>query len=126
MYINTVGFYTGVLSVAGNPTPYAVTPHLRLPFTDSMNVLQRTYNAVLSYVIETLHYLTMKIFVEDVLRTYLAKDMPPVFELGKNVSFILHNGDVSVSYPRPYLPNVAEVACIHCKPSKALPQVSTI
>jgi len=27
MYINTMAFYTGSLSLAGNPVAYAVTPH---------------------------------------------------------------------------------------------------
>jgi hypothetical protein len=48
--------------------------------------------------------------------------MPHVFDMVKNVSFILQNGHVTVTYPRPYLPNVAEIACIHCKPAKPLPK----
>lgn len=50
--------------------------------------------------------------------------MPPISQLRKNVSFILQNGHATVTYSRPFLPNVAEIACIHCKPAKPLPKVS--
>lgn len=57
------------------------------------------------------------------LRQYFDDDIPYVYDLSRNVSFILQNGQATVSYPRPLLPNVAEIACIHCKPAKSLPQV---
>lgn len=56
---------------------------------------------------------------QGVLRKHFG-DIPAVHDIAKNVSFILQNGHASVSYPRPYLPNVAEIACIHCKPAEPL------
>jgi len=50
------------------------------------------------------------------------KGVPPLQQLAKNVSFILQNGHFSVSYPRAYMPNVAEVACIHCHEARPLPR----
>lgn len=44
MYINTVGFYTGSLSVAGNPGSYAITPNFYSRFTDSMSLYERAIN----------------------------------------------------------------------------------
>lgn len=62
--------------------------------------------------------------VQTVVRKHLGDEIPHVYELSKNVSFILQNSHFSVSYPRAFMPNVAEIACIHCKPAQPLPSVS--
>lgn len=61
--------------------------------------------------------------LQTVVRKHLGDEIPPVYDLSKNVSFILQNSHFSVSYPRAFMPNVAEIACIHCKPSQPLPNV---
>lgn len=61
--------------------------------------------------------------VQNIVREHFGRDVPSVYDLGRNVSFILQNGHATVTYPRPYLPNVAEIACIHCKRAKPLPEV---
>nr|CAH7722179.1 unnamed protein product [Callosobruchus chinensis] len=122
MYINTVGFYTGSLSNAGNPTPYSFIPFLSTDLTDSMSTLQRIRNTVWYLAAEALHSVTVRWFLQDVVRRHFGDDVPPVYDISKNVSFILQNGHATVTYPRPYLPNVAEIACIHCKKAKPLPE----
>lgn len=57
IYINTVGFYTFSLSLAGNPTPFSVTPFLSLSLTDNMNVFQRMRNTFWYLAGGTLHSL---------------------------------------------------------------------
>ena len=47
--------------------------------------------------------------LQGVLHKRLGDDIPHVYSLTKNVSFILQNGHATVTYPRPFLPNVAEV-----------------
>ena len=126
MYINTVGFYTGSLSLAGNPSPYSVTPFLARPFTDSMNLLQRTINTLWHMVANALHSFMVRTMIQTVVRKHFGPDVPLVYDISRNVSFILQNAHATVSYPRPYLPNVAEIACIHCKRAKALPDVSSV
>lgn len=123
MYMNTVGFYTGSLSLAGNPAPYSVTPFVATSFTDSMNLFQRTVNTLWFFGAYTIHRFLMTYLVQDVLTRHFGPDIPSTYDISKNVSFILQNGHHSVSYPRPYLPNVAEIACIHCKNAKPLPKV---
>lgn len=124
MYINTVAFYTGSLSLAGNPTPYSVTPFLALPYTDSMNLLQRTMNTLWHLAANTMHSFMTRGMIQKVVRKHFGADVPGIYEMSSNVSFILQNAHATVTYPRPYLPNVAEIACIHCKKAKALPAVS--
>lgn len=65
----------------------------------------------------------MATILQAKLRTHFDINIPHVYDLSKNVSFILQNGQTTVSYPRPFLPNVAEIACIHCKAAKPLPRV---
>jgi UDP:flavonoid glycosyltransferase YjiC (YdhE family) len=60
--------------------------------------------------------------VHNIVVKHLGDDIPNLYELSKNVSFILQNGHFSVSYPRAFMPNVAEIACIHCRPAQALPK----
>lgn len=55
MYINTVGFYTGSLSLAGNPAPYSITPVFFSSFTDDMNLYQRLLNTVYTMFAFTVH-----------------------------------------------------------------------
>lgn len=124
MYINTVGFYTGSLSLAGNPAPYSVTPFLARPFTDSMNLMQRSMNTLWNLAANSVHSLMVRMFLQSVVRKHFGQDTPLVYDLSKNVSFILQNAHATVTYPRAYLPNVAEIACIHCKRAKPLPDVS--
>ena len=64
--------------------------------------------------------------IQTVLRKQLGEDIPYVYDISKNVSFILQNGHVTVSYARPFMPNVAEIACIHCHPAKPLPKVNML
>lgn len=55
------------------------------------------------------------------LQAHLGHHVPHPYTLGRNVSFILQNGHASVTYPRPYYPHLAEIACIHCRPANTLP-----
>jgi len=123
MYINTVAFYMGSVSYGGSPVPFSVTPFFSRPFTDNMNFLSRVLNTVYLTAIELVRTVYMRWYLEDLMKSYFGPSMPHVFEMVKNVSFILQNGHVTVTYPRPYLPNVAEIACIHCKAPKSLSKV---
>ncbi|XP_002061112.3 2-hydroxyacylsphingosine 1-beta-galactosyltransferase [Drosophila willistoni] len=121
MYINTVGFYTGSLSVAGNPISYAITPNFYSRFTDNMSLYERAINTGMQIGQNILHSYVMR-RTYRIVRDHLGENIPHPYEMSRNVSFILQNGHAVVSYPRAFNPNVAEVACIHCKPARALPK----
>lgn len=55
MYMNTVGFYTGSLSISGNPGSYAVTPNFYTTFTDNMNLLERAANTGIQIFSDLMH-----------------------------------------------------------------------
>lgn len=123
MYINTVAFYAGSLTLAGNPAPYSITPFLARPYTDSMSLLQRTINYLWFAMCYTVHVVTTSAGVQPILRRHFGNEIPHTYDITRNVSVILQNGHHTVTYNRPFLPNVAEIACIHCKPAKPLPKV---
>ncbi|XP_075159077.1 UDP-glucuronosyltransferase 2A1-like [Haematobia irritans] len=121
MFINTVGFYTGSLAMAGNPITYAVTPHVFTAFTESMNLMQRIENCWTHLLADLLHkWYTNQ--VHSVLMKHLGPSMPHPYAMMRNVSIILQNGHASITNARPFYPNVIEIACIHCRPSGTLPQ----
>lgn len=55
MYMNTVGFYTGSLSLAGNPSLYSTTPVFFSSFTDDMNLYQRMMNTIFTMFAYSVH-----------------------------------------------------------------------
>lgn len=55
MMINTVGLYTGSLSLAGNPAPYSTTPIFFSSFTDEMNLYQRFLNTMYTLFAYSVH-----------------------------------------------------------------------
>lgn len=55
MMINTVGLYTGSLSLAGNPAPYSTTPIFFSSFTDEMNLYQRFLNTIYTLFAYSVH-----------------------------------------------------------------------
>lgn len=55
MLINTVGLYTGSLSLAGNPAPYSTTPIFFSSFTDEMNLYQRFLNTIFTLFAYSMH-----------------------------------------------------------------------
>lgn len=55
MLINTVGLYTGSLSLAGNPAPYSTTPIFFSSFTDEMNLYQRFLNTMYTIFAFSMH-----------------------------------------------------------------------
>lgn len=123
IYVNTVGFYTGSLSMAGNPTLYSVTPYFGLALSDNMHLLQRLTNSAYHLCLAAFHSVMVRYFLHRVLKTHINPAIPNPYDLTKNVSLIFQNGHFSLTYPRPFLPSVVEIACIHCRPAKTLPKV---
>ncbi|XP_069679592.1 UDP-glucosyltransferase 2 [Periplaneta americana] len=121
MFINTVAFYMTSVAYTGSPSPYSVTPFMARGFTDDMGFLQRVSNSLFHSLISVMHTIFVKLAIQGITRRYVDPALPPIIDIVQNVSFVLQNGHATLTYPRPYLPNVAEVACIHCKPARPLP-----
>lgn len=61
IYINTVGFYMGSISLAGNPSPYSVSPVFYSSYTDDMNIGQRMVNTVFHVFANMVHAVSIYI-----------------------------------------------------------------
>ncbi|GLH13170.1 UDP-glycosyltransferase UGT50A4 [Gryllus bimaculatus] len=69
--LGLVGFYTGSLSLAGNPAPFALTPFLGAAFTDRMGLLGRAANAAWHSAAQLLHAAMVHFFLQPVLRRHI-------------------------------------------------------
>lgn len=63
MYINTVGLYSGSLQIAGNPSPYSITPVFFSSFTDEMDIYQRLLNAAMTAFTDVMHRVSILILI---------------------------------------------------------------
>ncbi|XP_059482307.1 UDP-glucosyltransferase 2-like [Neocloeon triangulifer] len=122
MLINTVGLYLAPLAALGNPEPFAITPFFNSGYTENMNILQRMANGAVHLFCRSLHWILISTTIQPTLNRLLGPGVPSVLTMQRNASFVLQNGHSSLTYSRAYLPHVAEVACLHCRPPRPLPQ----
>ncbi|EDW49519.1 GM16511 [Drosophila sechellia] len=85
MYINTVGFYTGSISTAGNPVSYAITPNFYSRFTDTMNLYERAINTAMQIGQTLMHMYVMR-RTHLVMREHLGAQIPHPYEMSRNAA----------------------------------------
>jgi len=106
----------------GNPEPPSYIPDTFLVLTDRMTFTERLTNTVFTWINE-LFYKCLYLPAQDrLMRKYFGDDLPPLKNIIKNTSLILVNHHFSLAFPRPYVPNMVEVAGMHIKPLKPLPK----
>ncbi|CAB3360286.1 Hypothetical predicted protein [Cloeon dipterum] len=121
MLINTVGLYLAPLAALGNPEPFAITPFFNSGYTEKMNVMQRMANGAAHIFCRAMHWLLLTFTIQPILnKAFGPSGVPSVLAMQRNASFVLQNGHSSLTYSRAYLPHVAEVACLHCRPPRPL------
>lgn len=113
--LNTVALYSGSLSRQGNPSPWSITPYFGKSFTQDMNFFERVINVACLGVLEIMHWIMITGYIQPVLRKYIGNHVPDVRELVSDVPLTLQNTHYSVSESFPYLSNVVNVACLHCR-----------
>lgn len=111
--ISTVGATSWVDKITNNPSPLSYVPSFLLDTTDRMNLLRRLQN--------TLLYVTEQVFMElfyypkqkEIYETAFpnSKSFKPFWEkMKRGSSLVLLNSHFSISYPRPYLPNLVNLS----------------
>ncbi|KAK0163595.1 hypothetical protein PV327_007261 [Microctonus hyperodae] len=120
MLLNTVALYSGSISRQGNPSPWSLIPYFGKDFTQDMNFFQRLTNVACLSIVGIMHWIMTTGYIQPTLRKYLGDDVPDVRELISEVPVTLQNSHYSVAEPLPYLANVVNVACLHCRPPMAL------
>ncbi|XP_037038185.1 UDP-glycosyltransferase UGT4-like isoform X2 [Bradysia coprophila] len=106
---STFGASKWTNDMVGTPTPMSYVPHLQIKFTDRMSFPQRAMN-VIAYAVELFfmnwYYMPEQ---EKIYNAIFPDPKPKLEELQKNVSLVLLNNHFSLSFPRPYVPNMIEV-----------------
>ncbi|XP_049941703.1 UDP-glucosyltransferase 2-like [Schistocerca serialis cubense] len=107
----------------GNPYPLAYVPETALPYTGNMNLFQRANNVLTASVYRFCRRFFYLPSMDEIAREHF-KDpaIPALADLERNTSLVLSISHFSFHHVKPMLPNMVEVAGMHIKPSKKLPQ----
>lgn len=115
----------------GVPDHPAYVPSFWLRYSDSMSFGERLYNAAIAaaeLIVSKVAFRSAEQQMLEDLYTYPGhRNCPPLDALRQAVQLTLVNGHHSVSYARPYPPNVVQVAGMHIRPQKcaSVDRVST-
>ncbi|XP_024940168.1 UDP-glucuronosyltransferase 2C1 [Cephus cinctus] len=118
--LNTVALYSGSISRQGNPSLWSITPYFGKGLTQDMNFFQRILNAACLATLEMMHWIMTTGYIQPTLHKYLGDQVPDVRDLISEVPLTLQNSHYAVADSVPYLSNVVNVACLHCRPAMQL------
>jgi len=113
-----------ISSIYGNPSPVSFVPNAFTGFSDSMAFFQRVLNLLTEGMIRGIYHFRYVPALEFTYREkFKSPNFPSIEDILKNSSLILSNTHVSLSKPRPLLPDIIEVGGMHCRTVQALPKV---
>ncbi|XP_037732288.1 UDP-glycosyltransferase UGT5 isoform X2 [Drosophila subpulchrella] len=111
--LSTGGGLTFITDMVGSPAPASFVPHIMLPFNDHMSLYERLLNvAFLAYERLLLDYYYLP-GQEQLYKEFFPGNKRCFYEMRRNASLVLINQHVSLSFPRPYSPNMIEVGGMH-------------
>ncbi|XP_020813000.1 UDP-glucuronosyltransferase 2B14 [Drosophila serrata] len=111
--LSTGGGLTFITDMVGSPAPASFVPHIMLPFNDHMSLYERLANvAFLAYERLLLDYYYLP-GQDQLYKEFFPENKQSFYEMRRNASLVLINQHVSLSFPRPYAPNMIEVGGMH-------------
>ncbi|KAH8382856.1 hypothetical protein KR009_005610 [Drosophila setifemur] len=111
--LGTFGAISWNTDLVGSPSPPSYVPHALLKFGDHMSLVERVGNlAFLTFEHVFLNYFYLP-RQEELYRKYFPNNKKDLYETRKNAALVLLNQHVSLSFPRPYSPNMIEVGGMH-------------
>ncbi|XP_065367925.1 UDP-glucosyltransferase 2-like [Calliphora vicina] len=125
--VSTIGTMLNIDELVGNISPVSYIPHMILPLSE-MNFFQRLLNVIL-YFVELTHYYYKYLPVQKQIYNFYYPNAKLTFEEAqKNLSLVLLNDHFSLSTPRPYVPNMIEVAGLNIvtNPDPLTPSIKRI
>ncbi|EDW38375.1 GL12558 [Drosophila persimilis] len=111
--LGTFGAISWNTDLVGTPSPPSYVPHAMLKLSDRMTLFQRIKNLAFvsyEYLFINYYYLPLQ---EAIYRKYFPNNKQDLYETRKNTALVLLNQHVSLSFPRPYSPNMIEVGGMH-------------
>nr|XP_019531368.2 UDP-glucuronosyltransferase 2C1-like [Aedes albopictus]XP_019537577.2 UDP-glucuronosyltransferase 2C1-like [Aedes albopictus] len=110
----THGVLEWINSLVGTPQPLSYVPHVHIGFSNPMNFWQRLANVLFTAIDETLLSVLVHPEQDRLYREAFPNAKRSLAEMKRNaVSLILVNNHFSLSYPRPYVPNMIEIGGFH-------------
>nr|AHX56945.1 UDP-glycosyltransferase 211C1 [Strigamia maritima] len=103
------------------PRPSSFVPNMMLRYTDEMTLFQRFYNSFYFIAIRAINDFHLMPVFEDIAYKYVSKSSSVDTAIDK-ISLILTNTDPVIITPRPTMPNVVSVGCIHCETALPVPE----
>ncbi|XP_058123356.1 UDP-glycosyltransferase UGT5-like [Anopheles ziemanni] len=122
--VSTFGASRWTNEMVGTPSPTSYVPHPFLSFTDRMSFVQRVGNMLMTILDAALGQILDFPVQSAMYEAAFPGPKPPLEHLRKHsVSLVLLNQHLSLSYPRPYVPNMIEVGGMHVnRKPKPLPE----
>lgn len=110
-------------AMVGNPYPLSYLPEIGVAYMTDMNMFQRMYNVYSSLNFNYYRQYFYLPALDQMVRKYFKDpNIPPLADIERNTSLVLLNTHFSFDYSRPLVPNIIEIAGMHIKPPKKLPQ----
>ncbi|KAL7730660.1 hypothetical protein ACLKA6_003437 [Drosophila palustris] len=113
--ISTFGTDWNIDELVGNTSPLSYTPLVTAGLTDRMTYRERVinfYETAVASINWKLMFVPQQVKLYEQFFPHIAHKVPLV-ELSKNFSLIMLNQHFSLSFPRPYVPNMIEVGGLH-------------
>lgn len=126
--IGTLDYAEHMHHAKGQITPWSHVPHFFSYSTEKMSFLERTQNIFFNlydvigrkfYYYPKVNGIAREAFKN--LENQRGGKLPSVEELEKKISVHLMNSHSALSYPRPKMPGMIDIAGVHIKPTKPLP-----
>ncbi|KAL7044777.1 hypothetical protein ACKWTF_002044 [Chironomus riparius] len=126
--IGTLDYADYMHNAQGQITPWSHVPHFVSYSTDKMSFMERLENIFVSlydaigrklYYLPKMTELARKAF--EKLENQQGGRLPSVEQLEKRISVHLMNAHPAFSYPRPKMPGMVDIAGVHIKALKPLP-----
>lgn len=126
--IGTLGYGEHMHNARGHITPWSHVPHFFSYSNDKMTFVERLQNVIFTlydvmgrklYYYPKVNEMAREAFRQ--LENQRGGKLPSVEELEKKISVHLMNSHSALSFPRPKMPGMIDIAGVHIKPTKPLP-----
>lgn len=121
IYVSPSVVFPGISYSLNIPYPYSYLSSGLSKIYHQSNLWQRARNALenVVFLLWRNWYLFSK---HDQFTKTVFPNSPSIAELERNVSFVMSHTHPALNPSAPSMPYTAQIACIHCRPAKKLPQ----
>ncbi|KAF5270901.1 hypothetical protein FQR65_LT17759 [Abscondita terminalis] len=115
----TKGSHYDITKLTKVPAPSSYVPNLFPPLPDEMNLIQRIQNFLASVFYVAFTSVVLNHRQRSIIDRYLPNS-PTIDQIHEHISLVLLNTHYSLETPRPYVPQMIQVAGLHLEDSAEL------